>query len=268
MNPKELLASGQLNEAIDTTLSEVKKNPNDKSLRFFLAELLCFRGEWERADRQLDSVVQQAVDASLLALLFRQLIRAEIIREQVFADGRAPELVVPLSRDAEIQLELNAALRADQESELPALVTAADQHRVEVSGECNEQAFAGIRDLDDRIAGVLEVLTATGKYFWVPWHTVKTLEFARPERPMDLIWRKASIDVEGGPEGEVYVPTRYPLPHAEGWDDAMRLGRATDWQGEEPSAVRGKGLRMLLIGDEAKSIMDLVDVSTTQDSLL
>ena len=264
MNPKELYAAGKLDDAIQAALSAVKANPGDKNMRFFLAELLCFGGDWERADRQLDSVVQQTTDANLLALLFRQLIRAEVIRDQVFAEGRAPELVVALPRDAELQLELCAALRLNHSTDVPQLVSTAEEARAVVSGECNGQAFSGIRDLDDRIAGVLEVLTANGKYFWVPWVSVKTLEFEPPQRPMDLLWRKASIDVEGGPEGEVYVPTRYPGPQSAGWDEQLRLGRSTAWQGDEQSAMSGLGLRMLLVGEEALSIMELKNVSLVQ----
>lgn len=264
MNPKDLYSAGKLDDAIQAALTAVKANPGDKNMRFFLAELLCFGGEWERADRQLDSVVQQSTDANLLALLFRQLIRAEIIRDQVFSEGRAPELVVALPRDAELQLELCAALRLKHGADVPKLVSAAEEARGAPSGECNGQAFTGIRDLDDRIAGVLEVLTANGKYFWVPWASVKTLELEKPQRPMDLLWRKASIDVAEGPEGEVYIPTRYPGAASPDWDAQLRLGRSTAWRGDEDTAVTGMGLRMLLAGEEALSIMELTSLSLTQ----
>ncbi|HUP79631.1 MAG TPA: type VI secretion system accessory protein TagJ, partial [Pirellula sp.] len=85
----------------------------------------------------------------------------------------------------------------------------------------------------------------------------RTLEFAKPERPADLIWRKASIDVENGPEGEVFIPVRYPCPNAAGWDDQLRLGRATTWSGEGTSAVIGLGQKMFLIGDETKSSLEI-----------
>ncbi len=50
-------------------------------------------------DRQLDTIIQQSKDAAVFPLLFRQLVRAEIIRQQVFEEGRVPELVVPFDKE-------------------------------------------------------------------------------------------------------------------------------------------------------------------------
>jgi type VI secretion system protein ImpE len=137
-----------------------------------------------------------------------------------------------------------------------------------VAGVADQQTFDDIRDLDDRLAGVLEVITTTGKYYWVPWRSVKVLEFHPAERPVDLIWRKASIEVENGPEGDVFIPVRYPNPSSENWDEQLRLGRATTWLGDEGEAVVGIGQRMLLIGEEAKAILDVskITISTSEPS--
>ena len=83
------------------------------------------------------------------------------------------------------------------------------------------------------------------------------MEFSKPERPLDLIWRKAVIDVQNGPEGEVFVPVRYPGPTGEGWDDQLRLGRATSWHGGDSDVVTGLGQKMYLAGEEAFSAMDI-----------
>lgn len=257
MSAEDLYQSGKLAGALEAGLAQVKSNPLDRNARFFLSELMCFSGEWERADRQLDSVVQQADDSAMLALLLRQLIRGEVIREQVFTEGRPPELVVPLTDDAKLQLELVAALRLGQTDDAASLTSRGEEARTVSTGTADERSFTGIQDMDDRLRGVLEVITASGKYFWVPWKNVRSLEFSAPERPMDLIWRKTLIDVIDGPEGEVYVPVRYPVPTGAGWDDALKLGRATDWSGDESTAVTGLGQRMLLLGEDAVSIMEL-----------
>ncbi len=257
MDAKSLYSAGRLAEAVDAALAHVKTNPIDVDGRFFLAELLCFQGDWDRSEKQLDAVVRQSPDANMLAMLTRQLIRAEILREQVFAEGRSPQLVGELPDSARIQLELCAAIRAGDNAAAEQLAAAAEQQRTAVKNTCDGKECADIRDLDDRIAGVVEVFTTTGKYYWVPWQAVRSLEFSKPSRPMDLIWRKTSIDVEQGPEGEVFIPTRYPFPTAPGWDDGLRLGRATSWAGEEPSPITGLGQRMLLVGDESITILEL-----------
>jgi type VI secretion system protein ImpE len=263
MDAKSLYSAGNLADAVTASLQNVKGNPADVNARFFLAELLCFQGEWDRAEKQLDAVVKQSPDAGLLALLARQLIRGEILREQVFAEGRAPQLVGEPSPQIKLQLEICTALRNDSPAEVFRLVQEAEAIDVPLSGKCNGIDISLIRDLDDRIAGVLEVITTTGKYYWVPWQSIRSLEFSKPTRPLDLIWRKTAIDVENGPEGEVFIPTRYPLipiRNQQEWDDALRLGRATSWVGDEDSAVTGLGQRMLLVGNETLPILELENV--------
>ena len=72
---------------------------------------------------------------------------------------------------------------------------------------------------------------------------------------MDLNWRKATIAVEGGPDGEVYMPVRYPNPKA--WADEEKLGRGTQWQEHAQGIVTGTGQRMILIEDDGVPIMEI-----------
>ena len=44
-------------------------------------------------------------------------------------------------------------------------------------------------------AGSFEVLTTTGKYYWIPTERVATVEFHPPKRPRDLLWRRATMSV-------------------------------------------------------------------------
>jgi type VI secretion system protein ImpE len=80
-------------------------------------------------------------------------------------------------------------------------------------------------------------------------------EFHPPKRPRDLIWRRASMSVADGPDGDVYVPVVYA-----GSDPAtelLRLGRETDWTDPDAGPVRGIGQRVLLCGDDDVAIMDV-----------
>ena len=56
VNAGELFRSCRLKEAITAALEEVRNNPTDAGRRLFLSELLCFSGELQRADNQLDAV--------------------------------------------------------------------------------------------------------------------------------------------------------------------------------------------------------------------
>jgi type VI secretion system protein ImpE len=62
--------------------------------------------------------------------------------------------------------------------------------------------------------------------------------------------------VHDGPDGEVYLPALYAGSHAAA-EDGLRLGRATDWAGGQGRPVRGSGQRTFLVGDEAKTLMEI-----------
>jgi type VI secretion system protein ImpE len=84
---KTLFERGQLNEAIDELTREVKSSPGNTELRIFLFELLCFAGDWDRAERQLDVVGHQSTQAKVGVEVYRNNIRAERDRRRLFSDG-------------------------------------------------------------------------------------------------------------------------------------------------------------------------------------
>ena len=147
------------------------------------------------------------------------------------------------------------AMRAGDLAEAARQAEAAEAARPHASGKHGDAAFDDLRDADDLLAGSFEVLTTTGKYFWIPTERVQTLEFHAPKRPRDLLWRRASMSVADGPDGEVYLPAIYvaddPLT------EALRLGRETDWRETEGGPVRGVGQRLLIVGEDAVPMMDL-----------
>src|SRR5439155_1325758 len=132
--------------------------------------------------------------------------------------------------------------------------------RPRVRGTCDGQPFTDLRDLDDLTAPVFEVLTSTGKYYWIPVERVELVEFRPPARPRDLLWQRARMVVRGGPDGEVYLPTLYSGTHAES-DNGLRLGRATEWRGGDGAPVRGVGRRTFLVGDDTCPILELKELT-------
>jgi type VI secretion system protein ImpE len=123
--------------------------------------------------------------------------------------------------------------------------------------------------LDDLTSSFLEVITSTGKYFWVPLEKIQRLEFRPPRLTRDLIWRSAQIEVAGGPDGEVYIPVLYPTAPPES-DPQLLLGRGTEWIGGKGAPVRGIGQRTFLVGDSDRPILELGELvflqSETQQS--
>jgi type VI secretion system protein ImpE len=256
VTPSELYQAGQLAAALDAALADVKQHPTDTQRRGLLCELLCCAGEWERADRQLDTITQQQPKAAVALTEFRQLIRAETARKQCFEEGCVPEFLAEPTPVLQLHLRASIAIRENQLAEAAQLLEQADELRVRPGGTCDGQAFDDLRDLDDLTSSFCEVLTSTGKYYWIPWETIESLEFEAPEAPRDLLWRRAQIVVTGGPEGVVFIPTLYPLTAATN-DDQFRLARRTDWQGQPGEPVRGIGLRMLLVGEHDRTILQI-----------
>ena len=266
MTPSELYQAGKLAEAITAATDDVKKHPADLGRRGLLTELLCFAGELERADKQLDVILSQDSQSLPGIALFRQLIRAETARQDFYRSGRVPEFLGKPSESLQKALQASICLREGDIAAAAELLAAAEEQRPHVQGTCDGTAFDDLRDLDDLCAPFLEVLTSTGKYYWVPTNCIDSIEFRAPKRPRDLLWRQALMAVNGGPDGEVYIPCLYAdsQSHAE---DRVRLGRVTDWAGgDDALPVRGLGQRMFLVGDEACPILQITELKFTASS--
>lgn len=250
-----LFRAGRLDDAVVAATAAVKAKPTDVAARVLLAEMLVFAGNLERADVLLDAAGQVDPGAALVVSEFRQLLRGEMARRQLYRDGRVPEFLGDPGPVEQALLASLVALRAGDAAAARTAAETAEAARKPVSGTADDTSFADFRDASDTCAGILEVLTTTGKYFWVPIARVTEMTFHKPLRPRDLIWRRVSMTVEAGPDGDVYIPVTYAS------DDAAtgaeyRLGRATDWQ-DHGGLVTGIGQREFLVGDAAVPIMDL-----------
>src|SRR5262249_10869254 len=251
----EAFKAGRLADATAAAIEQVRNTPADRGKRFFLAELFVFAGDLERADKQLDVLFQPDAADLVAVTLFRQLIRAETARREVFAQGRLPEFLTQPGDHVKLHLEAAIRLRENKPAEAADLLAKAAVLRPAVAGTCDGAAFDDFRDLDDLSAPVFEVLTANGNYYWVPLETVELVEFHKPDRARDLYWRPAHMVVEDGPDGVVSVPTLYQGSHTA--DEALKLGRGTAWDGGDTTPYRGRGLREFLVGDSAKTVMEI-----------
>src|SRR5215471_3883568 len=93
--PRELYERGELKAAIDATGQELKSNPADVSRRIFLFELLCFAGEWDRAEKQIDAIGSQSPEAAIGVAAYRDCIVAERKRARLFTEALAPHFLSP-----------------------------------------------------------------------------------------------------------------------------------------------------------------------------
>jgi type VI secretion system protein ImpE len=248
-----LFHEGRLAESVEAAGEAVRSAPNKAEPRLLLAELLLYAGNPERADAVLDAAAAIDPSAAIVIAEFRQLLRAAAARRQVLAEGRAPEFLGEPTPSQRYLLEALIALRAGDSAAAAEAALAAEAARPPIAGRTPDAQFDDCRDADDLWAGTFEVLTTTGKYFWIPAERVASLAFHAPKRPRDLFWRRCTMVVRDGPDGDVYVPALYDTAVEE--SESLRLGRRTEWSGSVP--VRGAGQRVFLIGDEGIAMQQL-----------
>lgn len=264
MKANELFDAGQLDAAIDAAVIDVKQRPTDTAPRSFLCDLLCFREDFERADKQLEVISQQDPAAATGVALHRQLIRAAIARGQFYNDGRLPELIGKPSPVLRLHLEASIHIREGDLQQAAALLDQADGQRVALAGRNGETAFADFRDFDDLTSCLFEVLTTNGKYYWIGMDQIELIELRPLKYPRDVLWRAARMVVRDGPDGEVYLPALY-AGSSQSDDEALRLGRAAEWSGggddsDGDTPTRGLGMRTFMVDESSVPIVDLGEI--------
>lgn len=255
MNPETALKEGRLDEALQLLTQEVRSNPADVRRRVFLFQLLALRGEWERAQTQLNVVGDLDPINTLMVTTYTALLRGEAERTAVFAGRRSPTVVgepqswlallfQALKLDAEGRHAEAAPLRAEALEQAETSAGAVDGH-----------AFEWIADADPRFGPCLEVVLEGG-YAWVPFARVKELVFEQPTDLRDKVWAPVQVTWRNGGQAVGFVPARYPGTEQFG-DDDLTLARKTDWVAMTEDVYTGRGQRMLATDTDEYSLLDV-----------
>jgi type VI secretion system protein ImpE len=110
------------------------------------------------------------------------------------------------------------------------------------------------------LGGTLEAITGAGECAWIPLAHVAAIQFAKPERSRDLLWREAAVTLCDGQTVNCFVPMIYSGTH-KAKTDALKLGRATEWSEPAEGLVRGTGQRMWLVGEDVKPVLEISEVA-------
>lgn len=253
MNAHELFNAGRLSEAIDAQLADVKTNPGDQGKRLFLFELAAFGGDLDRATRQIDALKYEEMELQMAAQNYRNLLESERKRRLVFNEGTQPKFLLEPSEHVLLRLQAVKQLREGNPAAAQQSLEQAREKTPTVTGTLNGKPFQFLCDCDDLLGTVLEVM-AKGEYFWVPLEAIATIAMNPPRFPRDLIWPGARLESHSETSGEVYLPALYPKSF-EHQDDAVKLGRTSDWI-ETGGPVLGRGAKMFLVDDDSMPLLE------------
>lgn len=259
LSAENSLRAGAPAAALQSLQDRVRSAPADAKLRIFLFQLLCVLGQWERALQQLD--IAAALDAAALAMAqtYREAIRCELLRAEVFAGRKAP--MVLGQPEAWLAL-LVEALLLEGRGEPAQAATLRDRAFADApasSGTMDGQAFAWIADADTRLGPVLEVIM-NGRYYWVPFARIARIDIEAPADLRDAVWMPAHLDFDNGGESVGLIPTRYPGSElAE--DSLAALARKTLWREAGPESYVGVGQRLLTTDGGDFPLMDIRSIA-------
>jgi type VI secretion system protein ImpE len=226
MKAEDLFREGKLDDAIRTLGSELRDDPSNARKRTFLFELLCFAGEYDRAEKQLDLLGDENKDAMLASLLYRGALNAERTRQGMFQEGNlTPPVLNP----------------------------------PKVGGLLNGKPFESIADADPRLGSRLEVIAA-GDYLWIGFEHIAQLNIQPPKRLRDTLWAtgwlRTGPSFKGQDLGDVLLPALAPESVLSD-DPDIRLGRVTEWFRDESGLEFPLGRKVLLVDGQEVPLLEV-----------
>ena len=259
LTAEDSLRAGDPNEALKSLQEQVRAKPADAKLRVFLFQLLCVLGQWERALNQLDVAATLDPLALAMAQTYREAIRCELLRAQVFAGKKSP--MVFGQPEEWLALLIEALLRSGHGEGIQAqeLGNRAFDEAPVSSGTLDDKPFEWIADADMRLGPVLEAVI-NGRYYWVPFSRLSRVAIEEPTDLRDVVWMPAHFQFQNGGESVALLPTRYPGSEASD-DGLIMLARKTIWEERTAGVYHGLGQRIITTDAGEVPLMDIRSIS-------
>lgn len=218
LTPKQFIEAGQVTKAMEALAAQLRNKPTDTAARTTLFELLCFAGQWDRAEKHLSLLADVSEQAKIGAILYFAALHAEKDRHEMYKTQTFPKT------------SANAKL----------------------TGRLNGKPFSEIRDADPDLGARLELFGA-GSYMWLPFEHIASITLEEPKRLRDTLWATARIATgptfKGTEMGEVLTPVIYPFTHTLP-DEEVWLGRQTLWAEDDNGSSYPLGQKLLVVDGE------------------
>jgi type VI secretion system protein ImpE len=258
MDAKDLIRSGKLTEARRQLVDAVKSAPADTGKRTLLFQVHAFCGEWDKAERDLDLIAAQDAKREAGVQVYRNIVRAEKERSEVFTRGRRPSFLPESPPYAELYYAGREKLILGEITEAINLFDQVEAQIPRLSGTVNGRRFSGFKDTDAFAAYFLEAMVHD-RYLWIPFAALRELIITPPETLFDLIWVSSRITTWEGLTMNCFFPVLYvdSFLHE---DDRIKLGRMTDWTTLGGSFAKGSGQHVFQIGEEEIAFLEIQEV--------
>lgn len=248
-DPDTLLRSGDVAGTRAALIEAVRSRPGDDRVRMFLFQLLCVTGEWDKARKQLETLVQVADNAEMLGVTYNQALDAERLRADVFA-GKA-EMPVLAGMGGWVE-GVARSITLTAQGDHAAAEAARDEAfgaAPDTPGSIDGTAFEWIADSDMRFGPAFEAIVA-GRYGLLPFDAVQSITTEGPRDLRDLLWLPVQMALRSGQTVAAFLPARYPGSESAS-DGALQLGKQTDWA-DRPWGQAGLGQRLWTLSDESE----------------
>ena len=263
MIAEDFFREGNLPAALEALQNQIRSHPDNSRYRVFLFQLLAVLGQYSRALSQMD--VLEKLDPGVWSLVgtYREALRCEIERSDIFAGRRKPMIFGEPPQWIGLLLE---SLRLSAEERYGPARTLRDQafeSAEKSAGTIDGQAFGWIADADARLGPVMEVIL-NGRYYWAPFRQIRSIEITPAADLRDLVWLPARFTWINGGETVGFIPSRYP--GSENTEDpALQLARKTEWVELSDGIFRGLGQRILATDQNEYPLLDIRSVTINSE---
>ena len=205
--------------------------------------------------KQLEVIGHQDINAMIGSKIYQQNFKAERDRLNYFSDGQKPETLTGSPSYIADLLNANNLVRQGSVAEARGLLDNVEENRPAFACVVNGEEISDFRDYNDLTSTVFEVIFKDA-YIWLPFERVLKVEFFKPKTLRDLYWIQANVELTNGTTGEMFFPALY----AGSWkneNDAVRLGRMTDWRDLGEDLYLGEGLKLYWMDGRDRPILEL-----------
>lgn len=281
MTPDELLRSNDVVAALSALKLCVREKPEDTKLRTFLFQMFAVLGEYDKAFNQLSVLAELDPSTIPMVQTYKTLLPSEAFRAEVFSGEHMPSVFNPPLSSGNSNTGANSAdtdtsspymqplllsLRQwvlkranNQKLDVPlALSQQAMAAAPALAGSINGDKFNWVMDGDSRMGPALEVVIK-GKYYWLPFQNIRSIQCEAPEDLRDMVWFPAHFTWHSGEQVIGFIPVRYPetLAHS---DPRFWLAKQTDWQSPAQNYFLGVGQRTLITDNSEYPLLELRDL--------